>query len=256
MLTGAGCSTASGIPEYRDQEGRWKHGPPMLYADFVASAAARRRYWARSLVGFPRVAAARPNPAHAALAELEARGRLSLLATQNVDGLHQKAGSRRVLDLHGRLDRVVCLACGAALARSDVQELLLSWNPAFAGAASDARPDGDARLAADLGGFRVPPCPSCDGVLKPDVVFFGENVPRERVERVLSALAASDALLVVGSSLMVYSGFRFCVAARALGKPVAALNLGRTRADGLLELRVAEDCGSALERLLGSLPAA
>ena len=260
VLTGAGCSVASGIPEYRDHDGAWKSRPPVRYAEFVGSSAARRRYWARSLFGWARVAGAAPSAVHRALARLEHGGYARTIVTQNVDALHQRAGSRRVIDLHGRLDGVECLECGTRLRRADVQEVLLAWNGAFlaalglapsAGAA--ARPDGDAQVEADFAEFRVPDCPACGGVLKPAVVFFGENVPRERVEAAEAALAAADALLVVGSSLMVFSGLRFCLAARDLGKPVAAVNLGRTRADEILSLKVAADCGPALEQVVAAL---
>ena len=253
VLTGAGCSVASGIPEYRDHQGSWKSRPPVRFAEFVASASVRRRYWARSLFGWERVAAAVPNSVHRALSRLEQAGRLSAVVTQNVDALHQRAGSRRVIDLHGRLDEVECLECGNRVARKDLQDVLLSWNRDFVaaargGAASSpaARPDGDASLEGDFSAFRVPDCPACGGVLKPAVVFFGENVPRDRVQSALGALARADALLVVGSSLMVFSGYRFCLAARDLGKPMAAVNLGRTRADEMLSLKVVADCGSAL----------
>jgi NAD-dependent SIR2 family protein deacetylase len=249
VLTGAGCSTASGIPDYREAQGAWKARPPMRYAEFAGSPDARRRYWARSLLGWPRVAEARPNAAHLALARLEAAGRVRALVTQNVDGLHQKAGSRRVLDLHGRLDEVECLDCGGVVARRDVQELLASWNPRYAALAAAPAPDGDARLDGDLASFEVPDCPACGGVLKPRVVFFGEAVPRARVDAALRLLAACDALLVVGSSLMVFSGYRFCLAAEALGLPVAALNLGRTRGEERLALKVAGDCGTVLAAL-------
>ena len=260
VLTGAGCSVASGIPEYRDHDGAWKSRPPVRYADFVESAAARRRYWARSVFGWARVAGAEPGAVHRALARLEQAGHASTVVTQNVDALHQRAGSRRVIDLHGRLDEVECLECGTRIGRADVQDVLVSWNGPFLaalgqalGAAPAARPDGDAQVDADFEGFRVPDCPSCGGVLKPAVVFFGENVPRSRVDAALGALAGADALLVVGSSLMVFSGFRFCLAARELGKPVAAVNLGRTRADELLSLKVASDCGPALQEVVQSL---
>jgi NAD-dependent SIR2 family protein deacetylase/cold shock CspA family protein len=250
VLTGAGCSTASGIPEYRDAEGAWKSRPPVSYADFVASPAVRRRYWARSLVGWTRVAAAVPNAAHAALARLERTGHVHTLVTQNVDGLHQRAGSRRVVDLHGRLQEVECVECGGHVSRDDLQALLLAWNGAAEVAAeSRARPDGDAEVEPDGDAFRVPDCPACGGILKPAVVFFGESVPKGRVDTALRALAEADALLVVGSSLMVFSGYRFCLAARELGKPIAAVNLGRGRADHLLDLRVPADCGPALQRL-------
>jgi NAD-dependent SIR2 family protein deacetylase len=258
VLTGAGCSTASGLPGYRDERGAWKTRPPVRFAEFVEQEQARRRYWSRSLLGWPRVAQARPNAAHRALAALEKAGRIGRLVTQNVDGLHQKAGSRQVIDLHGRLDTVECLGCGQRLSRDDMQELLAAWNAGFASAAgaSPMRPDGDAPVEADLSAFRVPSCPGCGGILKPAVVFFGENVPRPRVEAALQAIEAADALLVVGSSLMVFSGYRFCLAARDRGKPVAAVNQGRTRADALLALKVEADCGAALEGLLARIGAA
>lgn len=246
VLTGAGCSTGSGIPAYRDQDGAWAHRRPMSFAEFAGSASARRRYWAGSLRGWPRVRDARPNAAHAALARLEASGRVARIVTQNVDGLHQKAGARRVVDLHGRLDVVECLDCGARVGRDDIQALLEGWNPAHAGDAAETRPDGDAHVDDGLDGFHVPDCRECGGVLKPAVVFFGENVPRARADDALSALARAQALLVVGSSLMVYSGYRFVLAAQALGLPVAAVNLGRTRADDGLALKVAANCAEVL----------
>ncbi len=257
VLTGAGCSTPSGIPDYRDGDGAWKHAKPMSFAEFTGSVAARRRYWAGSLRGWPRVRDARPNPAHAALAALEACGRVCRVVTQNVDGLHQRAGSRRVTDLHGRLDVVECLACGCRVGREDLQALLVAWNcggeadGAAAGVDGEVRPDGDTRVAGSLAGFRVPDCPECGGVLKPGVVFFGENVPADRVREAFAALDHADGLLVVGSSLMVFSGYRFVRAARERGLEVAALNLGRTRADAELTLKVEGDCAALLPLAVG-----
>ena len=251
VLTGAGCSTASGIPDYRDEQGAWKRTPPVTYQAFVGEVATRQRYWARSLLGWPRVAAARPNAAHRALAALEQQGRCELLLTQNVDGLHQAAGSTSVIDLHGRLDGVVCLACGATTSRARLQLRLQRANPGWASREAGAAPDGDADLEAeDFSRFQVPACERCDGLLKPDVVFFGENVPRARVDRAMAHLGRADAMLVVGSSLMVYSGLRFVHAAVRLGCPVAAVSLGRTRADDLLQFRVAAPCAEALGFLL------
>ena len=253
VLTGAGCSTASGIPDYRDADGQWKRTPPVTYQAFVGDGLIRRRYWARSLVGWPRIAQAQPNAAHRALAALEAQGRCSQLLTQNVDGLHQAAGSRAVIDLHGRLDAVVCLGCGASSSRADVQRRLAEANPAWAGLAAGAAPDGDADLEdRDFATFQVPACDACGGMLKPDVVFFGENVPRTRVDAAMARLAQADGMLVVGSSLMVYSGLRFVHAAVRAQIPVAAVNLGRTRADDLLRFRMAAPCGDALRFLLGA----
>lgn len=253
VLTGAGCSTGSGIPDYRDEQGAWKRPPPVTYQAFVGDGLTRRRYWARSLVGWPRIAQARPNAAHRALAALEAQGRCGQLLTQNVDGLHQAAGSRAVIDLHGRLDAVLCLGCGARSSRADLQVRLADANPAWAGLVAGAAPDGDADLeGCDFAGFQVPACDACGGMLKPDVVFFGENVPRARVDAAMARLAQADAMLVVGSSLMVYSGLRFVHAAVRGQVPVAAVNLGRTRAEDLLQFRTAAPCGDALRFLLGA----
>ncbi len=251
MLTGAGCSTNSGIPDYRDADGQWKRAQPVTYQAFMASEPTRRRYWARSLIGWRRFHAAQPNAAHCALARLEKLGNADHLLTQNVDRLHQAAGSERVIDLHGRLDRVRCMGCGALSPRADFQGELARRNPRWLALEATDAPDGDADLeAADFTAFAVPPCANCGGVMKPDVVFFGENVPRERVERACAHLDAADAMLVVGSSLMVYSGYRFAERAAASGKPIAAVNLGRTRADALLQLKVEARCEDALAFLL------
>lgn len=247
VLTGAGISTASGIPDYRDRDGGWKRTPPVTLQAFVGDAATRSRYWARSLVGWRRFGTAEPNDAHAALARLEHAGHVVQLLTQNVDGLHQAAGSRAVVDLHGRLDRVRCLGCERRTTRTDFQRVLERRNPDWVALDALDAPDGDADLEGlPFDRFVVPACEACGGLLKPDVVFFGEAVPRERVERAFAALERSDAMLVVGSSLMVYSGFRFARAAAQSGKPVAAINLGRTRADGLLSLKIEADCVATL----------
>ena len=251
VLTGAGCSTGSGIPDYRDADGNWKRPQPVTYQAFTTRADIRRRYWARSLIGWRSFGAARPNPTHRALARLEALGRSELLLTQNVDRLHQAAGSVDVIDLHGRLDVVRCLQCHHQVARHPFQEQLLSLNPDWADLDAVHAPDGDADLEdRDFASFTVPACPACGGLLKPDVVFFGETVPRDRVDAAYAALDRADALLVVGSSLMVYSGFRFAQAAAKAGKPIAAVNLGRTRADPLLALKVGQPCDEALAFLL------
>jgi NAD-dependent SIR2 family protein deacetylase len=254
VLSGAGVSTDSGIPGYRDACGRWLRAPPVLLHDYLGSEAVRRRYWVRSMAGWPRVAGAAPNPAHRALARLEAAGHVAQLATQNVDGLHQRAGSVGIIELHGNLERVRCLDCGAEHARDAVQRLLEQANPQALPATAAQAADGDAEVDS-VGGerFRVPSCPRCAGVLKPDVVFFGEGVPRARVAAALRALERADALLVVGSSLMVYSGYRFCLRAAELEKPIAAVNLGQTRADALLALKVNEPCARALGGLVEAL---
>jgi NAD-dependent SIR2 family protein deacetylase len=256
VLTGAGCSTRSGIPAYRDESGAWKHKAPIQYRDFVGSEALRRRYWARSFVGFERVHAALPNEAHHALARLEGLGRSRLLVTQNVDGLHQKAGSQRIVDLHGQLAYVECVECRASLERASLQERLRELNPWLDRSSSImATPDGDAELdpGADEG-LTVPSCPQCSGVLKPAVVFFGENVPKPRVDAAYAALAEADALLVVGSSLMVFSGYRFARRAAELGKPVVVINTGVTRADAIASLKLQGECGALLSAAVAALP--
>jgi NAD-dependent SIR2 family protein deacetylase len=251
VLTGAGCSTDSGIPDYRDENGDWKRARPVMFQAFVGDLDTRRRYWARSLVGWRRFGHAHPNDAHRALARLEQQGRTEVLVTQNVDGLHQSAGSAGVIDLHGRLDQVRCLGCERRSDREQLQHRLLELNPHWARLDARDAPDGDADLEGlDFSGFEIPGCEDCGGLLKPDVVFFGESVPRERVAAALQAVQDADAVLVVGSSLMVYSGYRFAQAAAKAGKPIAAVNLGRTRADALLALKVNQPCVAALAFLL------
>ena len=251
VLTGAGCSTNSGIPDYRDADGNWKRAQPVTYQAFMGSPATRQRYWARSLVGWRTFGRVKPNRAHDALARLESQGKSELLLTQNVDRLHQAAGSTRVIDLHGRLDVVRCMGCGRECPRAALQERLIALNPGWSELEAADAPDGDADLhGPDFASFVVPPCRSCGGVLKPDVVFFGENVPRGRVDAAFEALRRADGMLIVGSSLMVYSGFRFVQAAAQAGKELAAVNLGRTRADDLLTLKVEQPCGEALTFML------
>jgi NAD-dependent SIR2 family protein deacetylase len=250
VLTGAGVSTDSGIPDYRDEEGKWKQSAPMQFRDFVGSVAARQRYWARSMVGWGRMGGAKPNRAHGALAEMERRGLVKLLITQNVDGLHSAAGSERVIDLHGRLDRVICLECRRISPRKELQARLEADNPSYVGQSFVQRADGDVDLSVDYGAFRVAPCTACAGVLKPDVVFFGENVPAPRVQEAMAALEGARALLIAGSSLMVFSGFRFARAAVKLGVPIVVVNRGKTRADEMAALRVAGNVGEVLEGAL------
>jgi len=250
VLTGAGISTRSGIPAYRDAAGNWQRSAPITHQQFVGNPAMRRRYWARSMLGWPVIARAEPNGAHRALARLQDAGRIATLVTQNVDGLHQAAGSTGVIELHGSLHRVTCLDCGGSEARAAIQMLLEGGNHALmahAQMSAVAAPDGDAHLDSGYDAFEIPPCPGCGGTLMPDVVFFGGNIPRARVEAANAALDAADALLVVGSSLAVYSGYRLCERARAAGKPIVAVNRGVTRADPLLTLKVDADCADALE---------
>ena len=251
VITGAGCSTEVGIPDYRDASGQWKRPQPVTYQAFMGEELVRQRYWARSMLGWRVMGQAQPGTAHKALALLEQGGWLELLITQNVDGLHSAAGSQSVVDLHGRIDTVRCMACGHTLARADLQQQLLALNPAWAQLYAAPAPDGDADLEGrDFSAFQVPSCPHCStGVLKPDVVFYGESVPRERVQRCMEAMGRAEALLIVGSSLMVYSGYRFALAAQEQGKSIAAINQGVTRADALLEFKVEADVGQTLMAL-------
>jgi NAD-dependent SIR2 family protein deacetylase len=247
VLTGAGISTSAGIPDYRDEQGEWKRARPVEFQPFMTKREVRQRYWSRSMLGWQFVGRAQPTAAHRALAMLEQRGSVQRLITQNVDGLHQAAGSRNVIDLHGRLNLVRCMQCGHMLPRAELQQQLLTGNPSCMALEARAAPDGDVDTEdRDTSTFVVPDCADCGGILKPDVVFFGEPVPRDRVERAFEAVAQADALLVVGSSLMVYSGFRFARAAAEAGKPVAAVNLGRTRADHLLALKISAPADQAL----------
>jgi NAD-dependent SIR2 family protein deacetylase len=255
-LTGAGCSTDSGIPDYRDEAGAWKRKPPVQQRDFVMSHTVRQRYWARSLLGWRHFAKARPNAAHLALARLETAGRLRHLITQNVDGLHQQASSRAVTDLHGRLDQVECLDCKQRIPRQEMQQLLETRNPEWSALSASHAPDGDADLEhRDFSSFEVPACATCGGVLKPAVVFFGDSIPAIDAQRALVEVRCADALLVVGSSLMVWSGFRLVREAAERGIAVAALNLGLTRADSLLQLKFTAPCGDTLNQAAALLGA-
>ncbi|MFQ3790188.1 NAD-dependent protein deacetylase [Halomonas sp. A29] len=254
VLTGAGVSTDSGIPDYRDATGAWKCAPPMQHRQFMTSHAARQRYWARALVGFRTLHRARPGDAHRALARLEEAGGVHGVITQNVDGLHQKAGSRRVIDLHGRAEQVRCMGCGALRMRHDLHAELAERNPDWIEMKAEVRPDGDADIETDFSTFDVPGCRRCgQGIWKPDVVFFGDSVPSERVARARAVVEEAEALLVVGSSLMVYSGYRFARQAAAAGKPIACLNLGHTRADGLYSLKLEAPVGAVLAAVTAAL---
>lgn len=252
VLTGAGCSTGSGIPDYRDVDGQWKRSQPIDFQAFMGSTAMRSRYWARSAVGWRRFAHVEPNAAHRALALLEQQGKIGLLVTQNVDGLHQAANSSRVLDLHGRLDQVRCMRCDRREPRAVWQAALDASNPDWTMLEAADAPDGDADLeGVDFSRFVVPECLLCGGIMKPDVVFYGEIIPPERGAQARAALAQADAVLVVGTSLMVHSGYRYVRSAFEAGLPIAALNLGRTRADEMFNLKVAAPCADALNTLYG-----
>ena len=250
VLTGAGCSTESGIPDYRGPETARRARNPLRFNEFVHDDRARRRYWARSMHGWLRVSQAQPNPAHSALAELERRGRAVGIITQNVDGLHLAAGSRHVVELHGNLAAVACLDCGAVEARKTVQERLASLNPGWTDRRVEIAPDGDADLDDPaLEGFVVASCRACGGPLKPRVVFFGESVPRPVVEAAYGMLGRAEALLVVGSSLVVFSGYRFVRRAAERGLPIAIVNLGQTRGDPIAKVVLARRAGDLLPRL-------
>jgi NAD-dependent SIR2 family protein deacetylase len=248
VLTGAGVSTESGIPDYRGEGKTERH--PMTFDVFMGTEAARARYWARSYVGWSVIARARPNQSHFALAQAESIGRISHIITQNVDSLHQQAGSKKVTELHGRLDKVICMSCRGLIDRINMDLLIEQLNPTIQKDTSvEFTPDGDAEIEATAD-FRVPPCPDCSGILKPDVVFFGESVPTERVSFTMEQLERSDALLVAGSSLTVNSGMRFARAANKAGKPIVIVNVGPTKADDIALAKIEAPTSVALEELL------
>lgn len=250
VLSGAGVSTASGIPDYRGPTGRARTAPPMQWAEFVGSEAARRRYWARGQVGFRRYAGIEPNPAHTAIAALERAGLVGGVVTQNVDGLHGRAGSRRVVELHGSLAEVVCLDCGAREPRAVLQARLDAANPWLATVDAPVQADGDAVLdERHVASFQLLGCHACGGDLRPDVVFFGEFVPRERMVRARQLVEAARTLLVVGSSLAVGSGWLLLRHARRHGARIAIVNLGATRGDALADVRLERDVIEVLPAL-------
>jgi NAD-dependent SIR2 family protein deacetylase len=252
VLTGAGISTESGIPDYRGPSGSLRRHTPMTYQAFLRDPRGRDRYWARSHLGWRAMAGARCNAGHAAVADLQRRGLLHGLITQNVDGLHQAAGARDVVELHGGLDRVICLGCSGVLTRVEIADRLVEANPDFAAEAAALNPDGDAELAdTELDRFRMVGCPACGaGPLKPDVVFFGESVPKARVEQCFRLVDAARSLLVLGSSLTVYSGYRFAVRAARNGIPIMIINQGPTRSDQLATLKLEAPLGTTLRELV------
>ncbi|MDY7228980.1 NAD-dependent protein deacetylase [Hyalangium rubrum] len=254
VLTGAGCSTESGIPDYRGPGTRARARNPIQHMEFLTRAEVRARYWARSLLGWPRFSAARPNAAHQALAGLEQQGHVLGLITQNVDRLHHAAGSSRVIELHGALAEARCLSCGELEARISLQERLLSLNPGFVEHQVELRPDGDAELPLEaVSAFQVADCLRCNGPLKPDVVFFGDNVPRPTVDAAFAMLEEGDALLVVGSSLAVFSGYRFVLRASERYMPIGMINIGESRGDALADVRVEARVGEVLPQLAAAL---
>lgn len=238
VLTGAGISTDSGIPAYRDAEGNWRSPPPVMHQEFMTKPYVRQRYWARSLAGWHTMRDAKPNHAHRILAAMEKAGLIELVVTQNVDRLHQKAGSQQVIDLHGRADVVACMDCDADVSREQMHDWCRTLNPGFHAPDAPARPDGDSDFEADFSHFSVPSCPHCQGTLKARVVYYGDNVPKETVYEAMDALERSKAMLSIGSSLQVFSGYRFNRHAAAQGIPQSALTQGITRADDLLQLKL------------------
>lgn len=246
-VTGAGISANSGIPTYRNANGDWQSRKPIQHQQFIDDLNQRQRYWSRSAIGWPTINDAKPTSAHHSLTILENNQTIPLLVTQNIDRLHQRAGQRNVIDLHGRIDRVVCLTCSEVEARDDLQLRLIANNPHLADLTAEPRPDGDADIGeAMIDQMFCPVCLHCKGVLMPDVVFFGGNVPVVRREAAQQGLAMADALVVFGSSLVVYSGFRFCKLASELGKPILIINPGKTRADDLAALKINQDCDDVL----------
>ncbi len=252
VLSGAGLSTESGIPDYRGPTGRTRRGTPMTYQAFIGGEAARRRYWARSHLGWRHIAAARPNAGHLAIAALERAGLVAGVITQNVDGLHQAAGSAAVTELHGSLHRVGCLSCGQRTSRGSLDERLRAANPGWDAAVTAVNPDGDVVLADEgLESFVIVGCAACGGVLKPDVVFFGENVPPARAAGCYRLVEQARALVVLGSSLTVMSGLRYVRHAAKLGLPVAIVNQGTTRGDGFASVTLDAPLGQTLTAVAG-----
>ncbi len=255
VLTGAGISTASGIPDYRDRDGVRRGKQPMMYQELLKAHSARQRYWARAMLGWPRIRQAEPNAAHRALASLQASGHISGLITQNVDALHDQAGSHDVIELHGSLHRVLCLDCQQRSDRAAIQEVMVRQNPYLSGIDAIQAPDGDTLLDSSFEtDFQVPHCPNCEGQrLKPDVVFFGENVAAETAAKATQSVEQAQGLLVVGTSLMAWSAFRLCKAMVEQGKPIIAINQGKTRADDLLDLKIEASCEQVLPALVERL---
>ncbi|XP_063832871.1 NAD-dependent protein deacylase Sirt4 [Ostrinia nubilalis] len=256
VLTGAGISTESGIPDYRSEEvglyARSNH-KPIQYQEFIKYPKVRQRYWARNFVGWPRFSKIEPNATHLAITNLQKIGKVTAIVTQNVDRLHHKAGSHNVVELHGTGYIVKCLKCPYEIDREELQKELLKNNPDMRSSFSMIRPDGDVELTQEqVDKFRTPLCPKCEGPLKPDIVFFGDNVPKHRVEKVRHEVNSSDAVFVLGSSLTVYSSYRIILQAKEENKNVAILNIGPTRADDLVHLKISTKCGDILPDLCKS----
>ena len=254
ILTGAGISAASGIPTYRDHQGNWKHSKPIQHDEFVNDLPARKKYWMRSLAGFPHFSTAIPNAAHHAFTKLQQSGRISQLVTQNVDGLHSRAETSAVIDLHGRLDQIVCLSCGYVDSRYTFQDLLAANNPNHIGAPENVLPDGDADIEAHYSSdITIPGCASCGGIVKPDVVFFGGKTPDDKVKQCWESVTDSDCVLVCGSSLSVYSGYRFVKYASEIGLSLVAINQGVMRGEALFDYILPRPCETAVPELVAQM---
>ncbi|XP_070151245.1 NAD-dependent protein deacylase Sirt4 isoform X3 [Polyergus mexicanus] len=253
ILTGAGISTESGIPDYRSAEvglyARSNH-KPVLYKEFCNSDAIRRRYWARNYIGWSRFSSLKPNVTHKILKDLEYVGKVGCIVTQNVDNLHSKAGSKEVIELHGTAFRVMCLNCDHKICRYELQEVFQKLNPSMIAITQMIRPDGDVELSqAQVEDFNVPACDNCGGILKPDIIFFGDNVPRNIVQNVKNNVENSDALLILGTTLTTFSAYRIVLQAIEANKPIAIVNIGKTRADEFVNLRVEGRCGDILSKV-------
>ncbi|PBC28968.1 NAD-dependent protein deacylase Sirt4-like [Apis cerana] len=257
VLTGAGISTESGIPDYRSQDvglyARSNH-KPVLYKDFCNSDAIRRRYWARNYIGWPRFSSIKPNNTHKILTKLENANKIRYIVTQNVDNLHTKAGSKKVIELHGTAFRVMCLNCNERICRYYLQDIFDRINPNMTVTSQMIRPDGDVELTQEqVEKFKVPICEKCDGILKPDIIFFGDNVPHQIVENIKYNIEHSDSLLIIGTTLTTFSSYRIALQANNIGKPIAILNIGKTRVDNLAKIKVEGRCSNVLSRIYSML---
>jgi NAD-dependent SIR2 family protein deacetylase len=242
------------VPTYRDSEGQWQRKQPVTHQEFMADHSSRQRFWSRNMVGWRFMVEAQPNNAHQALVQLEQLGVISCLVTQNVDGLHQRAGSRNVMDLHGRVDTLSCMACGMQYPRAPLQIWLEDHNPEYALLAGGIAPDGDADIDhLDYSSMEIPDCQHCGGIIKPNAVFYGDSIPKQRVTQAEQAMQGAAGLLVVGSSLMTYSGYRFCLWAQRQGKPILLLNDGKTRADEIASAKMGGSCSTALQAWIDAL---
>tara|TARA_B110000196_G_scaffold79746_1_gene68470 strand:- start:2952 stop:3764 length:813 start_codon:yes stop_codon:yes gene_type:complete len=251
VLTGAGVSAESGVPTYRDRHGVWQRKPPVKHQEFIQQHSARQRFWSRNMVGWRFMASAKPNIAHKTLADLEIIGHVGCLVTQNVDGLHQRAGSQKVIDLHGRVDTVTCISCQLKFPRQPLQLWLEQNNPDYAALSGAIAPDGDADIdELDYSAMQIPDCEYCGGILKPDAVFYGDSVPMGRLADAEREMRNAEGLVVIGSSLTTYSGYRFCLWAQQQNKPIVIVNQGATRADIIATQCTDENCSHVLKSWL------